>query len=91
MAALRPCWNLSGTQAGQVPLPPVEVRIFLDAGGLVTGAELLDKDYPKKSPQHRMAAQSAMRSAMNPRCRQMPSSIGDIGQMIIVFDPKDAQ
>lgn len=89
METLRPCWNLEVAQEGQAPLPPVEVRIFLDSSGLVIGVELLDKDYPKKSPQHGVAAQSALRSAVNPRCRQMPASLGDIGQMIVVFDPKD--
>jgi hypothetical protein len=83
---LKSCWNVPSDPD---KLPPIEIRIFLDSQGLITGTELVDKDYSKKSPQHNAAAQSALRSVANPHCRQLPASLGDIGQMIIVFDPKD--
>jgi hypothetical protein len=86
--ALQACWN---APSGSDKLPPIEVRVFIDANGVITGSELVDRDIPSRSSQHKVAALSALRSVANPRCKQLPASLGDIGHMIIVFDPKDAQ
>lgn len=86
--ALKPCWSppVGGLNAQALV---VEVRIFVNPQGKITGRELVDKSFPMKSPVHNSAANAAIRATMNDKCLQLPASTGDIGQMIVVFDPKD--
>lgn len=86
--ALKLCWNPPG---GADKLPPVEVRVFLDAQGAITGSEAVDPTVAGRSRLHELALATALRATANQRCRQLPATLGDIGHMIIVFDPEDAQ
>jgi outer membrane biosynthesis protein TonB len=88
MEALKPCWN-PPTGALNAQSLAVEVRIFIDAQGKITGSELVDKSLASKSPQLYAAVGAALRATANPRCAQLPKTTGDVGSMTIVFDPKD--
>ena len=68
--AIQPCWNVNLNATH-----PIRVRVVMNRDGTVADAELADDDNPSES--YQMAAQSALRAVLNPRCQPWPLPASD--------------
>jgi outer membrane biosynthesis protein TonB len=85
------CWNLP---AGARDAPDMRVSIVVDmnADGTPRGAVVEDQGRMQASPSYRVAAESALRAVLNPRCHpfKLPREKYERWKrMTLVFDPKE--
>ncbi len=85
------CWNLP---AGARDAPNLRVTIVVDmnADGTPRSAAIDDQGQMQASPFYRVAAESALRAVLNPRCHpfKLPREKYERWKtMTLVFDPKD--
>ncbi len=85
------CWNLP---AGARDAPDLRVTIVVDmnADGTPRSAAIEDQGQMQASPYYRVAAESALRAVLNPRCHpfKLPRDKYERWKtMTLVFDPKD--
>jgi outer membrane biosynthesis protein TonB len=88
---IEPCWNLP---AGARDAPDMRVSIVVDMNvdGTPRGAVIEEQARMQASPAYRVAAESALRAVLNPRCHpfKLPREKYERWKrMTLVFDPKE--
>ncbi len=84
------CWNPPASVRNAKALI-VEVRATLSRDGIVTSAKPIKRGFIHASPLNRVAEESAVRAALNPKCHPLKLPVDKYEQwkdITFVFDPK---
>lgn len=90
-AKIRPCWSVPAGAKGAKDLV-VDVDMELSADGTVIKAEIVDKRRMANDPYYNIAAESARRAVLDPKCNPLPLPKGKHDQwkdLTMSFNPKD--
>lgn len=90
-AKIRPCWSVPAGAKGAKDLV-VDIDMELNADGTVIKADIVDKRRMANDPYYNVAAESAQRAVLDPKCNPLPLPKGKFSQwknMTMSFNPKD--
>jgi len=90
-AKIRPCWSVPAGAKGAKDLV-VDIDMELNADGTVIKADVVDKRRMANDPYYNVAAESAQRAVLDPKCNPLPLPKGKFNQwknMTMSFNPKD--
>ncbi len=90
-AKIRPCWSVQAGAKGAKDLV-VDIDMELNADGTVIKADIVDKRRMANDPYYNIAAESAQRAVLDPKCNPLPLPKGKHDQwknMTMSFNPKD--
>lgn len=87
---IRPCWDTSGQQSSNAPVVTLVVQMSED--GTPIKAEAKESGRYNSEPFYRLAADTAWRAVMNPRCQPLPlprESYNSWRTITFRFNPRD--
>jgi hypothetical protein len=87
VATVRPCWRPVSNA------PAISLILFMNRDGTPVRAQIKDTARYNADPTYRMAADSAYRAVMNPRCQPWPlpaDRYNDWHTFTFNFDPRDS-
>lgn len=90
-AKIRPCWSVPAGAKGAKDLI-VDIDMELNADGTVIKADIVDKRRMASDPYYNVAAESAQRAVLDPKCNPLPLPKGKHDKwknMTMSFNPKD--
>ncbi len=90
-AKIRPCWSVQAGAKGAKDLI-VDIDMELSADGTVIKADIVDKRRMANDPYYNIAAESAQRAVLDPKCNPLPLPKGKHDQwknLTMSFNPKD--
>lgn len=90
-AKIRPCWSVPAGAKGAKDLV-VDIDMELNADGTVIKADIVDKRRMMNDPYYNVAAESAQRAVLDPKCNPLPLPKNKFNQwknMTMSFNPKD--
>ena len=90
-AKIRPCWSVPAGAKGAKDLI-VDIDMELSADGTVIKADIVDKRRMASDPYYNIAAESAQRAVLDPKCNPLPLPKGKHDQwknLTMSFNPKD--
>lgn len=90
-AKIRPCWSVPAGAKGAKDLI-VDIDMELNAEGTVIKADIVDKRRMASDPYYNVAAESAQRAVLDPRCNPLPlpkSKFSQWKSMTMSFNPKE--
>ncbi|MEI7493851.1 MAG: hypothetical protein WCJ92_04565 [Alphaproteobacteria bacterium] len=90
-AKIRPCWSVPAGAKGAKDLI-VDIDMELSADGTVIKADIVDKRRMANDPYYNIAAESAQRAVLDPKCNPLPLPKGKHDQwknLTMSFNPKD--
>jgi hypothetical protein len=90
-AKIRPCWSVPAGAKGAKDLI-VDIDMELSADGTVIKADIVDKRRMASDPYYNIAAESAQRAVIDPKCNPLPLPKGKHDQwknLTMSFNPKD--
>ncbi len=90
-AKIRPCWSVQAGAKGAKDLV-VDIDMELSVDGTVIKADIVDKRRMASDPYYNIAAESAQRAVLDPKCNPLPLPKGKHDQwknMTMSFNPKD--
>lgn len=90
-AKIRPCWSVPAGAKGAKDLV-VDIDMELSADGTVIKADIVDKRRMASDPYYNIAAESARRAVLDPKCNPLPLPKNKHDQwknMTMSFNPRD--